>query len=270
MKLWPHHERAIASLIGELSEGTDALALILGGSLARGWGSPTSDLDGHLLIAESAMERHVANGQYVFVPQRNHCDYDGGYVDLKLVSHALLEDAAARASEPFRNAYVGVEVVWARDGVDADGLRSLMARIATYPEADHAEKVMLLASHLRGMHWYVAEADKRDDRYLMLWCAQRTALLAARLVLAENRMLYPFHKWLMRSVRELPQKPAGLLDAIDAALATPSAATVRALAELVDGWRDWGAPDAWWNPWLSRTEWAWRIRGEGAMGIDEV
>jgi hypothetical protein len=34
---------------------------------------------------------------------------------------------------------------------------------------------------------------------------------SARLLLAYNRMLYPYHKWLMRAVQNAPEKPADFL-----------------------------------------------------------
>ncbi|MEM9753541.1 MAG: hypothetical protein AAF916_09165 [Planctomycetota bacterium] len=270
MQLWPHHERAIASLLVELRDNPDALALVLGGSLARGWGRENSDLDGHLLVTEAAMQRRIETNGHAFIPAQNHCDYEGGYVDLKAVSMSLLEDAAVRASEPFRNAFIGVEIVWTREGTDEAALRDVMQRAAAYPEAGHAEKVRQFAAHLRGMHWYVGEATKRNNGYLMLWCTQRVILLASRLVLAENRVLYPYHKWMLQTVADCEHKPEGFLEAVDAAVASPGVETTRKVAELVDGWRTWGPDEPWWEPWISRSEWAWRIEGQGAMGIDDV
>ncbi len=267
MKLWPHHERAIASLIEEVEARPDTLALVLGGSLARGWGQPGSDLDGHLVFTDDAIEQRQRNAQLAFIAERNHCDWEGGYVDMKAVSRGLLEAAAEHASEPWRNAYVGVKVLWCRDPDEQPEFEDLFRRVATYPEAGHAEKVLQLASHLRGMHWYIGEAQKRDDRYLQRWCAQRVVLLSCRLVLAENRVLYPYHKWLMRSVEACAKKPDGFVAAAKAAADSTDAETVRAAADLALGWREWGDSEAWWEPWIARSEFAWR---HGPVSVDEM
>jgi hypothetical protein len=55
--------------------------------------------------------------------------------------------------------------------------------------------------------WYVGEAAQRDDPYLAGWAASRLALFASRLMLAHNRVLYPYHKWLLRTVLEVPARP---------------------------------------------------------------
>ncbi|MEM8872711.1 MAG: hypothetical protein AAGD32_00495 [Planctomycetota bacterium] len=264
MQLWPHHEAALASIVPELDDKPDALCLILGGSLVRGWGTEASDIDGHLLITDDAFDRAIAADDLVYKPAKSHCDYPGGYFDLKLVSRRLLEEAAVNGSEPFRNSYVDARVHWSRLNEPID---DLLRAVATYPEDGHAEKLVTLACHLEGMKWYAGEARKRDDAYLMLWCAQRVVLFAGRLVLAHNRMLFPYHKWLMRMVDRAPDKPAGLRDKMDAAVGSPSVETIEPLCDLLLGWQLWGVPPTgWWNPWIRETEWAWR---SGTPSVDE-
>ena len=230
--------------------------MILGGSLARGWGRADSDIDGHLVISDEAMARRTERDDLVYPRKEEHCDYEGGYFDLKCVTLSMLEEAAVRGSEPFRNSYIGAQVRWSR--LDAP-LDDLLARVTAYPEAGHAEKVLAFSCHLEGLRWFALEAKKRDDPYLMAWSAQRSCLFAGRLILAHNRILFPFHKWFMRSVAEAPDKPAGFVEAMRAAVTTPSVETNHALSDLALGFQDWGTPPiGWWNPFIRHTEWAWR------------
>ena len=253
---WPHHEAAVASLLPELKSDSEALAMILGGSLARGWGRADSDIDGHLVISDEAMARRIERDDLVYPRKEEHCDYEGGYFDLKCVTLSMLEEAAVRGSEPFRNSYIGAQVRWSR--LDAP-LDDLLARVTAYPEAGHAEKVLAFSCHLEGLRWFALEAKKRDDPYLMAWSAQRSCLFAGRLILAHNRILFPFHKWFMRSVAEAPDKPAGFVEAMRAAVTTPNVETNHALSDLALGFQDWGTPPiGWWNPFIRHTEWAWR------------
>ncbi|MEM9916241.1 MAG: hypothetical protein AAF911_14900 [Planctomycetota bacterium] len=253
---WPHHEAAVAKLIPDLEAEPEALAMILGGSLARGWGRADSDIDGHLVITEQAMAARMERDDLVYPRCEQHCDYEGGYFDLKCVTSSMLEDAADRGSEPFRNSYVGAQVRWSR--LDSP-LDELLARVTAYPEADHAEKVLTFACHLEGNKWFAIEAQKRDDPYLMAWSAQRAALFAGRLILAHNRILFPYHKWLMRSVETASEKPSGFVEAMDAAVRSPGVETNHALADLALGFQDWGKPAVgWWNDFIRETEWAWR------------
>lgn len=253
---WPHHEAAIASLIPDLQADPEALAMILGGSLVRGWGRADSNIDGHLMISDESMVNRLERDDLVYPRKEEHCDYEGGYFDLKCVTLAMLEDAAERGSEPFRNSYVGAQVRWSRLDQPLD---DVLARVSAYLKADHVQKVLTFACHLEGNRWFAMEAQKRNDPYLMAWSAQRAALFAGRLILAHNRILFPYHKWLMRSVEAAPDKPAGFAEALSAAVTSPSVETNHALADLAMGFRDWGTPAiGWWNSFIRETEWAWR------------
>ena len=48
------------------------------------------------------------------------------------------------------------------------------------------------------------------------WASSRLALFACRLVLAHNRVLYPYHKWLLRTVAEVPERPDDFVDLVRA------------------------------------------------------
>jgi len=262
--MWPHHQAAVGSLLPELEEDPAARALILGGSLAKGYGSPGSDIDGYLVVTDDDLKRRVERLDLVYRTRKNHCDYEGGYFDLKCVSRAMLEDAAARGPEPFRASFLGATVPWSRIGP----LDGLLARLTAYPEAGHAAKVLSLRCHLEGMQWYASEAQRRGDAYLLAWSAARVALLAGRLILAHNRVLYPYHKWLMRCVAEAPDKPAGFEAAVRELVTAPSAAAADRLASMTLAFADWGDPPiGWWNHWIVETEWRWV---HGSASLDDM
>jgi hypothetical protein len=56
-------------------------------------------------------------------------------------------------------------------------------------------------------HWYIGEAEKRNDTYLTRRSAVDLVLFCGRLILAHNQMLYPYHKWFMRQLDKAPDKP---------------------------------------------------------------
>ncbi|MEM6749816.1 MAG: nucleotidyltransferase domain-containing protein [Planctomycetota bacterium] len=255
--MWPHHQQAVESLLPTLDDDPDALALILGGSLARGRGRADSDLDGYIVLTDHAMARRIERDDLVDTTKSHHCQYEGGYFDLKCVTRAILEQAVEEASEPFRASLVGVNIAWTRQGEAP--LDDLVARIAAYPEAGHAKKVLHLACVLEGTKWFALEAEKREDAYLTLWAAQRAVLFASRLILAHNRVLFPYHKWLTRAVAECPDKPDGIDDAIQAASREPCRANTHVVCDLAMHFQDWGKhPVGWWNPFITEVEWAWR------------
>jgi hypothetical protein len=72
----------------------------------------------------------------------------------------------------------------------------------------------------------VGEAAKRDDPYLAGWATSRLALFSCRLMLAHNRVLYPYHEWLLRTVAEVADRPDDFVDLVRALVMerTPAAA----------------------------------------------
>jgi hypothetical protein len=115
--------------------------------------------------------------------------------------------------------------------------------------------------------FFVGEAAKRNDPYLMGHSVSNMVLYGCRLVLAYNRVLYPYHKWLMWEVERVGEKPDGFLDAIRNALAHPGVETAEAFCKCLDGWRDWGVTmDEAVNLFMVDDEWNWRT---GATPISD-
>ena len=157
------------------------------------------------------------------------CDYPGGYVDGKIVNVAFLEEVADRGSEPARAAFEKVIVAYSH----LPQLDDLLRRITAYPEARHAEKIRSFYAQLLAMQWYVGEAEKRNNRYLMMHVVSDLVLFGGRLILAHNRMLYPYHKWFLRALQDAPQKPDDLMALIDQLLNEPNKANGDRFCEAI-------------------------------------
>ena len=103
--MYPHHQRAIDSLLSYLQDDTHILAVILGGSVAKGCARPDSDIDAIVAVTDERYGQLAASNltaQSIY----GHCDYEGGYFDLKYCTKGFLEAAASHGSEPARNAFV--------------------------------------------------------------------------------------------------------------------------------------------------------------------
>lgn len=250
----PHHQHTIDRLVELLRDDTRYRALIIGGSIARGWERPDSDVDIVLICTDEEFAQREAAGDFHYFTT-DLCDYEGGYVDGKIVSLGWLEDLAERGNEPSRAAFVGA---WPAFSHIPD-LEALLTRIATYPEADYLRKVHSFYGQVQTMQWYVGEAAKRDDPYLMMHIASDLVLFGGRLILAHNRILYPYHKWLMTALAEAPAKPADLLPCIDALLANPSPETANTFVDCINDFREWEQPpNGWGNQFMQDVEWGWR------------
>ena len=109
------------------------------------------------------------------------------------------------------------------------------------------------------LNWFVGEAERKQSTYLMAHATSEMVFYASRLLLAYNRILYPYHKWLMRAVENAPEKPENFIELCEKLLKQGSAANAEALWECITDFREWNISyerglvrfmqDAEWN-WL--------------------
>lgn len=249
-----HHELAIRRVVDTFKDDPSILAVIVGGSVAKGWEREDSDIDVMLVVSDEEYAQRVARGAVVYVSEEL-AGYPGGYVDGKVIDVTFLQDAAAHGSETARSAFLGATIAYSR----IPSLEAMLARIPVYPEAEREDKIRAFAAHLMMMPWFMGEAEKRQDAYLRTWAATNLVLYGGRLILAYNRLLFPYHKWFMKQLALAPDKPHRLLDLAEAVLTSPSSETANAFFAAVHGFRDWGvqqreAPDYF----LRESEWNWR------------
>lgn len=253
MRIREHHQRAIDRLVNEYSDDPRFPALIIGGSVARGFARDDSDVDFMIVATDQEFETRRARGD-LFINRTDLCDYEGGYVDGKIISRGFLDDVAARGNEPSRAAFEGAFTAYSQD---AD-VSPLLERIATYPASGHEERIRAFYSMAFIQHWLFQEAARHGNRYTMLRAASQLSLFTGRLILAHNRRLFPYHKWLPRTLELVPDKPAELMQHFNALLDEPSAEHATALFELVRDFRDWGVSDLDAYTWfMTDVEWSW-------------
>ena len=218
----PHHRRFIAEVAERFAADPAVEALLVGGSVAHGLARPDSDLDVMLVVAGEELARRTAAHQVTFT-DLDAGDYEGGYLDGKVISREFLAEVVERGSEPARWAFADAIVCFSR----APDIEELVRSAGAYPEAERDEKLRNFLGHAVLMTWFQGEAAKRDDRYLAAYASSRLALYAGRAILAHNRMLYPFHKWFMTMLERAPLRPPDLLEQIRALLDEPTAAVPR-------------------------------------------
>ena len=259
--LYPHHQRTVERLIDRFQVDPNFLALLIGGSLVKGYGNEGSDVDFMLIATDEEYARRSADRALTYY-STDLCDYPGGYVDGKIVNVAFLEEVADRGSEPARSAFENVIMAYSQ----LPQLDDLLERITAYPETTHTAKLQSFYAQLLAMQWYVGEAEKRDNRYLMMHTVSDLVLFGGRMLLAHNRMLYPYHKWFLRRLQDAPEKPVEWMTLIDQLLNEPSKANADRFCEAILNFTAWPAPpEGWPARFMEDTEWAWR-RGSAAIG----
>ncbi len=252
--MYPHHERAIAQLTAELQADPTVLALLLGGSIAKGREQPESDVDFVLITTAEEFARRQASGELQYF-SREATPWPGGYAEGKWLDLAFLAEVADHGSEPARAAFSHVRVLFSR----VAGLDDLLARIPVYPEAARAAKMRAFYSQVDLLTWFVDEAEKRADPYLLSWATTHLTLFGGRLILAYNRILFPYHKWFTYELRRAPEQPPEFQARFDALLAHPDSATAHAFHACLTEWRDWGVDRRQAVvQFIFDTEWTWR------------
>jgi len=253
MPIRSHHQRAIDRLADAYRDDPRFPALIIGGSVAKGYARDDSDVD-FLIIAtdgEYATRRKAAD---LFINRRDLCDYDGGYVDGKIIDLAFLQDVGEKGNEPSRAAFEGAFIAYSH----IPGLEALLQRIPVYPEAGHGDRIRAFYSMAFIQHWLCHEAERHGNRYTINRAATQLALFAGRLILAHNRRLFPYHKWLPRTLESVPDKPAELIPCFNALLDEPCGKHATALFEAVRDFQDWGVSDLEAYHWfMTDVEWSW-------------
>jgi hypothetical protein len=248
-----HHQRAVDRLVDVYRDDPEFRGLIIGGSVAKGFARDDSDVDFLIIATDDAFERRFARRD-LFINRTDLCDYEGGFVDGKIINLAYLEDLADKGNEPSRAAFVGAFAAYSH----IPGLDSLLQRIPVYPEAGHDERIRAFYSMAFIQHWLVHEAARHGNRYTLTRAASQLALFSGRLILAHNRTLFPYHKWLPRTLESVPDKPRDLMDLFNRLLDAPTGDRAAALFERVRNFRDWGVSDLDAYTWfMTDVEWAW-------------
>ena len=101
-----HHRDAIERWAEAAADDDEVLAVVVAGSLTKGYGRADSDVDGFVIVTDEAFARRRTSGELTFF-STELCDYEGGYVDAKYVDRAFLEAVVERGSEPARSAFLG-------------------------------------------------------------------------------------------------------------------------------------------------------------------
>ena len=248
-----HHQAAIEKFVNRYKEDPAMIAILLAGSLAHGFARPDADIDLILVVEEAEYQKRKSQKQLAF-SLWDLCDYPGGYIDCKVVSKEVLQLVAARGSDPARYAYQGSQILFSRE----PGLPRLLAEIVRFPVAEKKERRKRFAAQLLAWQWYYSQAVEKQNRYLLYLSIQKIVLFACRLVLNENQLLYPYHKWLLRVVAQAPAKPRNFDQTLERILNAPNqdlvvefCGSVLAFVGLTEKTVDWP------NQFLVDSEWNW-------------
>ena len=230
-----HHEDSLQIMKERYQGDSDVIALILGGSVAKGEARSDSDLDGMVIITDQAFEKRKLAGQLTdYIP--GLCTYPGGYFDIKYFSKGYLEAAAERGSDPTRNSFVKSKVVFSSDSE----IEKIIERIQIYPKDKKHERIRLFRSILYYANgYYYNVAARNNDAYMLNKCYVDIVYAGLRMLYVHNDMFFPCHSRLIKYTNHLPNKPDGIV----------------ALAKAVNEKRDIASKDTFVAAVLNFTNW---------------
>jgi len=229
-----HHTQSIQNVTEYFQRDPEVLALLLGGSIAHGFETPSSDIDVLIIVSDEDQKKRIDENRVHFF-NMDLCTYEGGYVDGKYLGLGFIEQVKQNGSEPARFAFAGSRVLFSR----VAGLAEEICRIAEYPVSEKAERIRRFYAQFEAWHWYCRESLRLKNQYLLGASVSKFILFSGRLILAHNEMLYPYHKWFLRVLEMAKEKPTGLLESIHRLNAAPTAENIESLYEKVKTFQPW-------------------------------
>jgi predicted nucleotidyltransferase len=237
----PHHTESIQRVTEYFQRDSEVLALLLGGSIAHGFETATSDVDIMIFVSDEEYQKRFAEKRIHFF-NTELTTYEGGYVDGKYSTRSFVQQVSEKGSEPARFAFAGSQVLFNK----MDGFADDVRKAAEYPQAGKAERIQRFYAQFEAWHWYSGEALRLNNHYLLGISVSKFILFSGRLILAHNELLYPYHKWFLKVLEETQEKPADLLENIHKLNENPIAENIEALYEQVKNFRPWIEGDFSW------------------------
>jgi predicted nucleotidyltransferase len=251
--MYPHHTQSIQNVTDYFQRDPEVLALLLGGSIAHGFETPTSDVDIMILVSDEDHKKRLETNRLHFF-SLELCTYPGGYVDGKYTSPGFLEQVAHKGSEPARFAFSGSQILFSK----VDGLAEQLRKATAYPCAGKADRIKRFYAQFEAWHWYSQESLRLKNDYLLGTSVSKFILFSGRLILAHNELLYPYHKWFLRVLEEAGDKPDRLIESIYQLNASPTIENIEALYEKVKTFQPWIEGEfSWPTQFMSDSEWNW-------------
>jgi len=226
--MYKHHQQTLDAVAEQLKSNQDVVALLLAGSIAKGWERSDSDVDILIVNTDAAYEAHLANQEVAYF-DNTIATYEGGYVDGKYINKQFMYDVISHGSEVAKSAFLKAKIIFSHD----DEIVDLLEQICAYPEEGREERMRAFISQIMLWRWYVSEAVKRSDKYLLTQATGELVLFGSRLMLAHNHLIYPYHKWLRKQLEQAEDLPENYFTLMDDLLDNPGVETANAYAEMV-------------------------------------
>lgn len=237
----PHHKLAIQSITDKLKSKEDVLGIIIGGSVAHGYANEKSDIDIMLVVSDDKYTDLVKTGNINYY-ETESTPYECGYIDGKYTSTQYIKKVAKAGSEPARFAFKDSFVTYSK----IPNLEQIIQAASMYPKEEKVIKLEKFYAQFEAWRWYYYEGLKRNNNYLINQSISNFVLYAGRLILAYNEALYPYHKWFLRELENVKNKPENLLLYINEVLEYKNELSVENLYNSIINFNKWSSSQKHW------------------------
>lgn len=232
--IYDKQKQAIDYITDKFRNQSEVLALLVVGSIAHQFNTENSDVDLVIVISEETYKKKKDNNDIHYWESASDI-YNGGYFDGKFVTIDYLESVAKYGNEPSRFSLHDAIIQFDKTNT----IRDILDKTGTYPvDAIHKNTMSFLAQ-FEGWKWYCDEALAKNNKYLLDMAITKFILFAGRLILLDNRLFFPYHKWLLRVVENAPNKPNDLMNTINNLLNNKTSENVEKLYRLIKDYKDW-------------------------------
>lgn len=204
--MYQHHKDSLENLKNYFMAKEEVIAVIFGGSVAKGCERPDSDLDTMVIITPEAYQRRVETNTTVETIS-GYCTYEGGYFDTKYMTKEYLLQAAEKGSEPTRNSFVKARVLYSRD----PEIQEIVERIPVFQKAEQEDKMKSFYSNF-WLNYHYFLKDCKPDGFMRMRCISEILYSIYRMILQEKEVLFPSNRRLEETVDQLPDRPERIVE----------------------------------------------------------
>lgn len=251
--MYKHHEESIKIITDKLKNDENILAVLVGGSIAHGCELEDSDIDLMIVISSQEYQNRLKEGTLSFFDKES-CTYGAGYIEGKYISVDFIKAVAEKGSEAWRYAFTSALIAYSK----IDGLDQLINEAQRYPSEYREDRIKRFYAQFQAWKWYCDEALKRNNKYLLNYSISNLVLFGGRLILAFNETLYPYHKWFLKVLDNVRNKPDNILGNIESVLNTQGKEEIERFYNCINEFIQWDTSGDWWpNVFAQDSELTW-------------
>ena len=225
-------------MIACFSDNPEIIALFLIGSVATGTERTNSDIDGVAVVSD-AYYRQKKNSGLTCESIWGKCTYEGGYFDVHYKTRREILKISETGTEPMRNMFLCARTLFSKDSE----LSEIVGRIPVFQTAEAAEKQLRYYCTLKMSYSYFLKVC-RPDGFARIHTINRIIFCTYRLILLENKILFPSIRKLEETVRNCINKPDGIIEKCLRLIQSMSDKDASDLINHYELWTSYNYPDS--------------------------